>query len=205
MDAGDFTTTGRRVGGADIEIDTIPAVAFLADELLSYLEQNPELVHDDSVIDYGWSPVRLTPYDDVLVAQVPNVVTNPRTDVTADLSTVLWLRAQQWWLAEKTGLELEELSYLDDVMVAQGWRTSERRHMRRHRGRWLIAADEITDEAADDKGTWSPLPSWELLRVALPLAYCLWLPEGSTAIVDEQQILEVRDGSKIGNLLPSNL
>ncbi|MGO1875558.1 hypothetical protein [Agrococcus casei] len=195
MDAGDFTTTGRRAGGADIEIDTIPAVAFLAEELLTYLEKNPEMVHDDSVIDYGWSPIRLTPFDDVLVAQVPNVVTNPRTDVTADLSTVLWVRAQQWLLAEKTGLELEELSYLDDVQIAEGWRTGAQIHMRRHRGRWLIAASEVTDEATADETLWSPLPSWELLRVALPLAYCLWLPEGTTAVVDENEILEIRDGT----------
>lgn len=193
MESGDFVTTGRRIGSADIEIDTIPAVAFLAEELLSHLEQNPELVHDDSVIEYGWSPIRLTPFDDVLVAQVPNVVTNPRTDVTADLSTVLWVRAQQWVLAESTGLELEELSYLDDVYAAAGWRNAEQRHMRRLNGRWLIAAETITDEAAADDGLWTEVPSWELLRVALPLTYCLWLPEGSSAVVDDQQIIKVRD------------
>lgn len=180
---GKLTRTRRRILGSVIEVETITEMVPLAENLLDHLAREPRVVFDNSVLEYGWCPIRLTPYGDVLVVQAPNLLKNPHLDVTADLSTLLWVRGQQVVTAERLGF-VPELSYYNDrVWVRKGWDqlgsgALGELWLERAASGWRVSPAEggLFDSPAYE---WQSIEAWQLMQHSITASYAMLLPTGT--------------------------
>lgn len=197
----------RKIGAYEIVVECGDDLKVQGEALLNKLvelnEHGPAL-KDDTVIEFGWAPLKLREEDDTLVAYEPDFDGNALHDFVRGVDRVLRVLTWQISLLNSLSLKPEPAHFNKKLVMVKGCLQLLRIYLEREKtsrdddSGWYIG-DEKRPEAREKKSELEGIYVYELLKLRPAVMKVLALPPGYLVTMegDEPESIFDPDGKDL--------
>jgi hypothetical protein len=180
-----------------IECDEIlrPSAEGLLTVLIKLHEQKPQL-HDGSIIQFGWSRLRLQQEGEMLCVCEPDFLGNPLKDYIPRVDYTLQVINEQTALLRQLNCTPQYILYSDAILIAKNCLTEPRIYLERRSpshsddSGWYIGS---TERKAIPPNELSAIRAYQLLKLRPEVMQVLPLSENYLVVFSGKQIEAILD------------
>lgn len=188
-----ISTLTRTIDGVTLSLRVLEQLSSMGETVLDELAARRSEWSDGFYIWLGWSPFMLRTSESGFDVIGPDLTSDPRQNLTDDLSLALWINVQLLDVAQRAGVEPQDIQFNSDVICTLDWESSPGLQLSRTQvsnpadSGWFIQPFPAPPREEE----WDPeelvrLEVWQILQARQNAVPVLALPIGVTAVTDDE-------------------